>query len=52
MTDFHIIAIMSLLFFVIGFRAGFEAHAYKVFIKGRYDAASRKVQGNNPQVRK
>ena len=33
MTEFHIIAIMSLLFFGIGFRAGFEAHAYKVHTK-------------------
>lgn len=33
MTEFHIFAILSLLFFGIGFRAGFEAHAYKVHAK-------------------
>jgi hypothetical protein len=28
---------MALLFFGIGFRAGFEAHAYKVHAKVKYE---------------
>jgi len=42
MTELHIIAIMALLFFGIGFRAGFEAHAYKVFIKRKVRCSEQK----------